>query len=69
MHVCPAGSVWETEHLTFRDHLRGHPRDRDAYARAKHEAATRWSDDRIAYTEAKTGTIRHILETARTHRR
>ncbi len=66
VHVCQAGSDWEREHLLFRDYLRSHPNARDAYARVKGEAAQVWSDDRIAYTEAKTGVILDILDAAET---
>lgn len=34
-----AGSTWEREHLLFRDHLRVHRDAREAYSRAKREAA------------------------------
>jgi GrpB-like predicted nucleotidyltransferase (UPF0157 family) len=36
----------------------------DAYARVKDEAAQVWPDDRIAYTEAKTGVILDLLAAA-----
>lgn len=63
-HVCAAGSKWERDHLLFRDYLRSSPASRDRYGRAKQEAAATWSDDRIAYTEAKTGVILDLLEEA-----
>jgi GrpB-like predicted nucleotidyltransferase (UPF0157 family) len=66
VHVCQAGSDWEREHLLFRDYLRSHADARDAYARVKREAARMWSDDRIAYTEAKTGVIVDLLDAAET---
>ena len=53
VHVCQAGSEWERRHLLFRDYLRAHPAARQAYLQAKEEAAARWADDRVAYTEAK----------------
>jgi len=37
---------------------------RDAYAKVKQEAAQVWSDDRIAYTEAKTGVALDLLDAA-----
>jgi GrpB-like predicted nucleotidyltransferase (UPF0157 family) len=64
VHVCQAGSEWEREHLLFRDYLRSHDDARDAYARVKQEAAQVWSDDRIAYTEAKTAIILDLLDAA-----
>jgi GrpB-like predicted nucleotidyltransferase (UPF0157 family) len=64
VHVCPAGSGWEREHLLFRDYLRGHADARAAYAMVKQEMAQVWLDDRIAYTEAKTGVILDLLAAA-----
>jgi GrpB-like predicted nucleotidyltransferase (UPF0157 family) len=64
VHICNAGGKWEREHLLFRDYLRVHSAARDAYAQAKWAAAQAWRDDRWAYTEAKTGIILDILETA-----
>jgi len=64
VHVCQAGSGWEREHLLFRDYLRSHAGARDAYAKVKQEAAQVWSDDRIAYTEAKTGVVLDLLDAA-----
>jgi GrpB-like predicted nucleotidyltransferase (UPF0157 family) len=64
VHVCQAGSDWEREHLLFRDYLRSHADARDAYAKVKQEAAQVWSDDRIAYTEAKTGVVLDLLDAA-----
>jgi GrpB-like predicted nucleotidyltransferase (UPF0157 family) len=66
VHVCQAGSDWEREHLLFRDYLRSHAGARDAYARVKRKAAQAWSDDRITYTEAKTGVIWNLLDAAET---
>jgi GrpB-like predicted nucleotidyltransferase (UPF0157 family) len=66
VHVCQAGSDWEREHLLFRDYLRSHADAGNAYARVKQEAARLWLDDRIAYTEAKTGVILDLLDSAET---
>jgi GrpB-like predicted nucleotidyltransferase (UPF0157 family) len=64
VHVCAVGSEWERRHLLFRDYLRVDGAAREACAAAKHRAAERWSDDRLAYTEAKDGTIREITAAA-----
>ena len=64
VHVCAAGSAWEREHLLFRNYLRDHPEARDAYADAKRKALEVWSDDRLAYTEAKGEAILDILDAA-----
>jgi GrpB-like predicted nucleotidyltransferase (UPF0157 family) len=65
VHVCAAGSDWEREHLLFRDYLRVAPTARTAYAAAKRQAAARWADDGIAYTDAKSDVITTILHAAR----
>jgi GrpB-like predicted nucleotidyltransferase (UPF0157 family) len=64
VHVCQAGGPWERDHLLFRDYLRARPDARDRYGELKRELAARWHDDRIAYTEAKTGFILDILDDA-----
>ena len=57
LHVCQAGGQFERDHLLFRDYLRAHADERDAYASLKRSAAARWKDDRIGYTYAKGGFI------------
>jgi len=64
VHVCPAGSVWEREHLLFRDYLRATPAAREHYAAAKREAARVWTDDGWAYTDAKSDVILDLLQEA-----
>jgi len=64
VHVCAVGSEWERRHLLFRDYLRASAAAKEAYERAKLEAAERWRDDRIAYTEAKGTTIRELMAAA-----
>ena len=64
VHVCRTGSSWEREHLLFRDYLRTRPDACAAYAAMKRDAAERWSDDGIAYTETKTELILDTLDAA-----
>ena len=64
VHACAAGSEWERRHLLFRDYLRANAQARDAYTRTKLSAAARWTDDRIAYTEAKDDQIRELMAAA-----
>jgi GrpB-like predicted nucleotidyltransferase (UPF0157 family)/anthranilate/para-aminobenzoate synthase component II len=58
LHVCAAGSDWERRHLAFRDWLRSHPQDRDAYASLKRELAARHPEDIHTYTDGKDSFIR-----------
>lgn len=60
--VEPGSPFWER--LQFRDYLRVHPADRDAYAALKRDLAARFADDREAYTDAKTEFIKAIMEKA-----
>lgn len=64
IHVCNTGSRWERRHLLFVAFLRADAAARDAYLKMKQAAAARWSDDRIAYTEAKDEIIGEILTRA-----
>jgi GrpB-like predicted nucleotidyltransferase (UPF0157 family) len=64
IHVCALGGEWERRHLLFRDYLRADAPARDAYATSKRLAAQQWSDDRVAYTEAKDGQIRELMVAA-----
>ncbi len=47
-------------HLTFRDWLRGHPEDREAYAQVKIAAAQKFPNDISAYIDAKSNVILEI---------
>jgi hypothetical protein len=60
VHVCEVGSDWEWRHPAFRDHLRAHRADRDAYERLKRSLAARFGEDIDAYAGAKTAFIRPI---------
>jgi putative glutamine amidotransferase len=60
VHVCPAGSTWERRHLAFRDHLRAHAGDREAYAALKRTLAADHPGDVHTYSDAKTSFIRRI---------
>jgi GrpB-like predicted nucleotidyltransferase (UPF0157 family) len=47
--------------MVFRDHLRSHAEDANAYASLKREMAIRFLDDREAYTNAKKGFVEWVL--------
>ncbi|WP_282937255.1 GrpB family protein [Paenibacillus sp. RC67] len=55
------GSRFLQEHLAFRDYLRTHDRDRNRYEQLKVELAGIYSNDRIAYAEAKSDFVKEIL--------
>lgn len=60
LHVCETGSEWEERHLRFRDWLRTHPEDADAYGTLKRELAAAHPNDVHSYTAAKGAFIRSI---------
>ena len=60
IHVCIAGGDWERRHLGFRDWLRTHPEDAEAYERLKRDLAERHPRDIFTYVDGKTAFIRDI---------
>ena len=60
VHVCESGSDWEIRHIAFRDWLRTHPDDRDAYAALKRRLAEEHPRDIVSYTDGKGPFIREI---------
>lgn len=64
LHVTPVGSSFWNEKLLFRDWLRVHPEDRQAYEDLKAELARRF-DDTNAYAEAKGPFVEAVLSRAR----
>jgi GrpB-like predicted nucleotidyltransferase (UPF0157 family) len=66
LHVFTAGCSEIEQMLLFRDWLRSHPEDRDAYAGKKRELAQlKWKFVQN-YADAKTGIVHQILAKART---
>ena len=62
LYALSAGSEELKRHLTFRDWLRTHPEDRDAYAQVKLAAAQQFPDDIGAYIDAKSDIIFTIYQ-------
>lgn len=70
IHLVERGDAeWWDRHLGFRDWLRAHDQDRDAYAVLKRSLAEAFRDDRDGYTDAKTAFIREIEGRAAQDRR
>jgi len=61
LHAVEVGTDFWRDHLAFRDHLRTHPADAEAYAALKRELAARHGRHREAYTEAKSDFVRSVL--------
>lgn len=68
VHAFAAGNPEVERHLLFRDYLRAHPDERDAYAALKRSLAEKFGDDRREYAEAKTPFCEHIDRLARAER-
>ena len=64
LHMVEMNSDWWNRHILFRDHLRNHPEDRDAYGELKKELSLKLYEDKHDYTEAKTGFIEGVLKNA-----
>jgi len=63
LHTWRAGSEDERRQLVFRDHLRSHPADREAYEVLKRSLAGPWRDVNY-YAEAKGPFIKRVVELA-----
>jgi len=61
LHLVPVGSSMWVERLAFRDRLRADASARIEYAALKDDLATRYSDDREAYTDGKTDFVRRMV--------
>jgi GrpB-like predicted nucleotidyltransferase (UPF0157 family) len=65
VHICEIDSpLWER--LLFRDYLREHLEDREAYAGLKERLAIEFPDNREAYTRGKDILVADIMNRART---
>jgi GrpB-like predicted nucleotidyltransferase (UPF0157 family) len=61
LYVCPPGSREYERHVAFRNYLRTHAADATAYALLKRELASRFGNDREAYSQAKMEFVQRIL--------
>jgi len=60
LYVLSEGADELRRHLTFRDWLRSHPEDREAYAQVKMAAAQQFPNDIDAYIDSKSDVILDI---------
>ncbi len=65
LHLVPVASNRYADELAFRDRLRELPELASEYAALKRRLASRFVDDRDAYTDAKSDFVRGVLEQAR----
>jgi GrpB-like predicted nucleotidyltransferase (UPF0157 family) len=62
VHVFSPGAREPRRHLMFRDWLRTHPDDRDAYAAVKRDVAADGYTDGMLYNNAKSGFVYDLYE-------
>jgi GrpB-like predicted nucleotidyltransferase (UPF0157 family) len=65
LHLVPTDSARFTDVLAFRDYLRTHAEAARQYENVKLELATRYADDRNAYTDGKSDMVAALTEQAR----
>lgn len=68
LHLVKEGSLHHLKHIIFRDWLRTHPKDADAYRDLKIELSEKYRNDMVAYTERNTTYIDGIVMMARKSR-
>lgn len=59
-HIYAADDPEVERHLAFRDYLRTHPAERDAYAQLKMQLAQAHPTDIVAYMDGKNGLIKQL---------
>lgn len=64
LYVCSSQSEEYYRHLLFRDYLRAHPEEVQAYATLKQRLAHQFRHDRDAYSKAKSEFVAMILQCA-----
>lgn len=60
LYVCPQNSAELRRHIVFRDYLRKHPKDREAYSQTKERAALHYPKDIDAYIAEKSPCIEAV---------
>lgn len=64
LYVCRPDSQEYRRHIAFRDYLRTHPKDANAYASLKRSLADKFGDQREAYNQAKSQFVEQITRHA-----
>jgi len=64
LHLVLEGSPFHLKHIVFRDYLRSHPEAAAEYYALKKRLSARYRENRVAYTESKTGFIDAVVERA-----
>ena len=64
LYLVVQGNSEHMRHLHFRDYLRSHPEETERYSALKKSLAKRFTNDREAYTDAKSDFVEAILREA-----
>jgi GrpB-like predicted nucleotidyltransferase (UPF0157 family) len=64
LYVCPSDSWEYRRHIAFRNYLRTHPNDANAYASLKRSLAEKFGDQREDYNQAKSQFVDDIARRA-----
>ena len=64
LYACLPHSREHQRHIAFRDYLRTHPNDANAYAALKRKLADKFGSNREAYNQAKAEFVEDILRCA-----
>src|SRR5215469_12549527 len=64
LYVCPPGSREYEQHIAFRNYLRAHAGEANAYALLKRELANKFGSDREGYSQAKSEFVQRLLQRA-----
>ena len=65
LHLVERNTPFHIDHLLFRNYLRTHKDVAHSYEDLKRQLATRFPDDREAYTDGKSGFVAGVLAKAR----
>lgn len=60
LHIFQVGNSEIERHLNFRDYLRAHPAEAQAYSQLKEGLARKFRQDSVAYTEGKSEFVQEI---------
>ncbi|MCJ7573299.1 GrpB family protein [Candidatus Bathyarchaeota archaeon] len=64
VHLVLEGSPFHLKHIVFRDYLRSHPETAAEYYELKKRLSTQYRENRVAYTDSKSGFIDAVVERA-----
>jgi len=65
VHIFQTGDPHIERHIIFRDYLRAHPDEAQAYSRLKEELARKFPEDAEGYMDGKEGFIQEIEKKAK----